>query len=86
MNIAPEEVFLLLTGLIALVGGLTSFLKNRRLKALTEVILAFSDETACYIKFKQQGSLNTDELKYLGLQSVRFFEKVEALGLELGRS
>ncbi len=86
MNIGTEEVFLLLTGSLALVGGLTSFLKNRRLKALTDLILAFGDETACYIKFKQTGTLNNDELKYLGLQSVRFFEKVEAFGLELGSS
>ncbi len=85
MNIGTEEVFHLLTGSLALVGGLTSFLKNRRIKALTDVILAFGDETACYIKFKQTGSLNNDELKYLGLQSVRFFEKVEVLGLDLGR-
>ena len=58
MNIGTEEVFHLLTGSLALVGGLTSFLKNRRIKALTDVILAFGDETACYIKFKQTGSLN----------------------------
>lgn len=76
-------VFLLLTWLIALVGVLTSFLKNRRLKAITEVILAFRNETAGYIKFKQKGALNTDELKYVRLQSVRFFEKIEDLGLEL---
>ncbi|GEM_PF-1871597 len=86
MNIGTEEMILLLTGFIALVGGLTSFLKNRRIKVLTDVILAFGDETACYIKFKQTGGLNNDELKYLGLQSVRFFEKVEALGLERGSS
>jgi len=65
---------------------------HKILLILVHLLLAFQPaETATqpgvgkHIKFKQTGSLNNDELKYLVLQSVRFLEKVEDLGLELGR-
>ena len=72
-----------ITAGLALAGLFAGYLTGRKLKALTNMIIAFSEEAACYYRISKNGEVTIEEEQEMGRAAIRFFEKIEEMGIEV---
>ncbi|MDI6719908.1 MAG: hypothetical protein QMD46_09890 [Methanomicrobiales archaeon] len=77
------DLLTLCTTALALAGLLAGFITARRLRLLTAMIVAFGEEAACYYRISRDGEITIEEEQEMGRAAIRFFERVEELGIEV---